>query len=364
MVFFESIFTVSGCKEQLHTLILKHGRPVVVSASLNMVWAGVPDMQDGALQAVYVLGPVFTVSMTDPMLAQHFLRLGFSNKLISQLIDQLKRVKMLSCESLAGFAHALYFCVYGRKQEAQILNAAPLDTPETEKYFDSWLNNETHSNHCFEETLFKMVEDGDPRYIELLSQGIEGRVGEMSIGDPLRQAKNEGVALATLASRAAIRGGLPLEEAFTLSDLYIQSFEYCIDVAGVQGFMLKMLTDYVGRVQQLKNKENAARSNVIQELCHFIAAHLEEEIDVDALAARFGYTTYYLTSKFKKETGQAINQYIKEQRLRRAMLLLQYSHRSIVDIYVSLQFSSQSFFTSAFKAYTGVTPKQYREKNT
>ena len=43
--------------------------------------------------------------------------------------------------------------------------------------------------------------------------------------DQLRQLKNIFIVSTTLASRAAIRGGLAEEDAFSLSDAYIQKCE-------------------------------------------------------------------------------------------------------------------------------------------
>lgn len=42
---------------------------------------------------------------------------------------------------------------------------------------------------------------------------------------PLRSAKNIGIVILTLASRAAIRGGLDPETAFTIEDAYVQQIE-------------------------------------------------------------------------------------------------------------------------------------------
>lgn len=45
----------------------------------------------------------------------------------------------------------------------------------------------------------------------------------------------------------------------------------------------------------------------------YINLHIQDEIIFKDMAARFGYTEYYLTRKFKKETGMTLKEYIREQ---------------------------------------------------
>lgn len=43
--------------------------------------------------------------------------------------------------------------------------------------------------------------------------------------------------------------------------------------------------------------------------------------------------------------------------------MLRYSGFSLLDIALSLGYSSQSAFSASFKKYVGVTPKKYRDDN-
>ena len=70
----------------------------------------------------------------------------------------------------------------------------------------------------------------------------------------------------------------------------------------------------------------------------------------------------YLSTKFKKETGMTLSQYIQEQKIEKAKSLLKTTDRSILEIATYLGFSSQGYFQNVFKKLTGMTPKEYRNQ--
>ena len=54
-----------------------------------------------------------------------------------------------------------------------------------------------------------------------MSETYEGEIGILA-KDPLRSAKNVAIGNITLASRAAIRGGMSTEKSFSLADSFSQ----------------------------------------------------------------------------------------------------------------------------------------------
>lgn len=120
-----------------------------------------------------------------------------------------------------------------------------------------------------------------------------------------------------------------------------------------------MVADFIQRVR--KCRTNVRYTKAIQSCIDYIDAHLTEPLGIDLLAERLGYAKYYLSNRFKKETGITINNYIKFARLEQAKLQLETTNRRIDDIAESLGFSSRTVFDKAFKQNVGQTPAQYRE---
>ena len=70
----------------------------------------------------------------------------------------------------------------------------------------------------------------------------------------------------------------------------------------------------------------------------------------------------FLTSLFHREEGISLYQYIFAQKIDLAKNLLIYSDYSYIDIANYLGFTSQSHLSARFKAATGMTLREYRNR--
>lgn len=75
------------------------------------------------------------------------------------------------------------------------------------------------------------------------------------------------------------------------------------------------------------------------------------------------YAEYYLSRKFKKETGSTPAEYIRRKRLERAALLLRTTKEDVQNIGDRLLFGSHSYFSDSFKKQYGVSPSEFRNQN-
>ena len=57
-----------------------------------------------------------------------------------------------------------------------------------------------------------------------------------------------------------------------------------------------------------------------------------------------------------------ISEYITIKKVETAMSMFKFSSQSTAEISCALNFSSQSYFIKLFKKYTGMTPKEYKNK--
>ena len=100
---------------------------------------------------------------------------------------------------------------------------------------------------------------------------------------------------------------------------------------------------------------------VIREIHDRLTEHLDERITIDDLARQYLINPTTLKVAFKSVYGNSIAAHMKEHRMEEAARMLRETDRSIADIARAVGYDSQSRFTSAFKSYYGVLPREYRK---
>ena len=117
----------------------------------------------------------------------------------------------------------------------------------------------------------------------------------------------------------------------------------------------EQMTQLFSNIRNLRTTSNTT----IDEVCRFVTQNLAEPLTLTSAAEHVHMNPAYLSRVFKKETGQAFNAYVSEQRIRRAKQLLQTKDR-IIDIAGNVGFENSKYFSQVFKKQTGMTPQEYR----
>jgi AraC family transcriptional regulator len=130
----------------------------------------------------------------------------------------------------------------------------------------------------------------------------------------------------------------------------------------VEGLSLTLATYVYGRYVNATAKEADVQLPVpvTEKLVAFVEEHLGGDIGLTDLAGQVGYSPDHLARMFKKAFGLPLYQYVLRRRVERAKALLRDHSHSIAEVALACGFATQSHFTSAFKARTGVTPGAYR----
>lgn len=227
--------------------------------------------------------------------------------------------------------------------------------------------NQTHNPYDQEVREMSGIRSGDEaRLRRSWAESYHGRIGTLA-KTPLRQNKNHGIVLVTLASRAAIEGGLLPEIAFSLSDSYICRIEETTDP--MEAFQLGREAElqYTQMVHALntqkKDTSTGSKKNPHIYRCKdYIFTHLHEKLYVSTIAAMIGLNANYLSELFHTCEGISLSEFILQEKITRAKNLLIYSEYRNIEIAAYLGFSSQSHFGVQFRKATGKSPGQYRKE--
>ncbi|PFN19719.1 helix-turn-helix domain-containing protein [Bacillus cereus] len=217
----------------------------------------------------------------------------------------------------------------------------------------------THIDPIAERKIFECIKQGkkDDLLKNLRRLPESGELGVLSKTSHLRSQKNSAIAAITLATRAAIDGGLFPEIAYTLSDLFIQKLEEINKNEAISPFLENALLEFSERV---KNGNLKKHSKPINECQNYIFTHLYDDITLPTLAKIVTLNPSYLSSLFKKEVGISLNEYIQRAKVDESKKLMTFTKHSISEISTLLNFHDQSHFTKIFKKHTGISPKQFK----
>lgn len=208
------------------------------------------------------------------------------------------------------------------------------------------------------------IENGDIEQLEKSwAEDYEGTIGTLA-KTPLRHFQNLGIVLVTLASRAAMRGGVTPELAFSMSDSYICKLEEITSPDAAYQLGKQAEYQYTLLVRESRSKKSTKKipDSRVSNCKDYIFHHLHEKILISDIASQLYLNPNYLSDLFRKEEGITIGQYILKEKIKLVKNLLVYSNYSYIEIASYLCFSSQSYLGIQFKKETGYTLHQYREK--
>ena len=131
-----------------------------------------------------------------------------------------------------------------------------------------------------------------------------------------------------------------------------------------QSLLLRLIYTLDKTASSLKRpyKQKPSNQRVIEESIAYIKANLSGELNLDALSERFNFSKIYFHKLFKASTGKTLHEYVEDQRIKKSINLMISTDMTLTRIAYECGFSSQSYFSYAFKKKTGATPRKYAEE--
>ena len=235
-----------------------------------------------------------------------------------------------------------------RKEAERRLSSAPEEGQSVHNSFDQ------------EQIILDMIRKGDSAALGEWKAAAPAIRGGVLAAEQLRQQNNTFIVTAALASRAAVQGGMEVEDAFSTSDSYIQQCEMLTAPEAVTNLQYRMILDYTERVGRLRRGRQPTR--LALDVANYVRRHLSEAITAQELARALFLSRPYLSRRFREETGETLTDFILREKTEEAKRLLRYSDKSLTAVSSYLGFSSPSHFSRVFKRYAGCLPREYRGK--
>ena len=321
-------------------------------------------------QTKIVIGPTRQITETDQELRELAFRSDVAADDMEDFVAGMKSIVRMPFESilqmLCTMNHVLNgetlslkdITIYDAEQE-KLLKAQ--GRQQAAQKLSAQADESLHNTLDQEQALLRMVRKGDTAALKEWINHAPAIRGGVLAKEQLRQKKNTFIVAVTLVSRAAIRGGMDVEDAFSHSDSYIQQCELLSFPSDILNLQYRMVLDYTERVERLHLGKHPSKLTV--DVANYIQRHMSEPITTEKIAKELFLNRSYLSRKFKEETGETLTDFILKEKTEEAKRLLRYSDKPLTAISSYLGFSSASHFSRVFKAYVGSTPSEYREKH-
>ena len=322
-----------------------------------------------------VIGPSRHSSINDQELKKLAFNCDVAPDDVEEFVTSMNSIVQMPLSSIVQILCTINYVINGEKlsiKDVQIYDSEQQDIKElieseriNHKLYsfdtdDIQKQQTVHNTFALEQTLTNIVRKGDVAALrEWINNAPAVRGGILS-ADGFRQMKNTFIVTATLISRAAIRGGMDINDAFYLSDEYIQKCELLDSVDRIINLHYHMVLDYTEQVEKIR--KGASPSKLVIDVSNYVQHHLSEPIDVEALARSVFLSRTYLAAKFKKESGTTLTDFILKEKVEEAKRLLRYTDKQATAIAAYLGFSSQSHFSNVFRKYAECSPLEYRKK--
>jgi len=92
-----------------------------------------------------------------------------------------------------------------------------------------------------------------------------------------------------------------------------------------------------------------------------IENRIHEKLTVNSIAKSVFISQYYYGRLFKDLAGDSVMEYVTKRKLSLAGMELINSNKNILEIALKYGYDSHEGFTRSFKAYMGISPKEYRK---
>ena len=129
---------------------------------------------------------------------------------------------------------------------------------------------------------------------------------------------------------------------------------------GLVDALLTLLFDV--RPERTKRRAELSRRQLARAIT-FLEAHCFETIRLADLAAMIDLSQTHFTHAFKASTGMPPHRWQMHSRIRKVQTMLTTSDMTLIEVANIAGFADQAHFTRVFKSLAGITPAEWRRKN-
>lgn len=134
-------------------------------------------------------------------------------------------------------------------------------------------------------------------------------------------------------------------------------FETILDIKNFMTNCLTAITDYLYQQRQDRSQ------NLVHKIKEIINIQYKSIISIEDIAGQVFMASGYIRRVFKNKTGQTIQDYLINYRLKKAAELLLNTSSKVSEVAEMVGYENPSYFCTVFKDFYGITPGEYKYGN-
>ena len=164
--------------------------------------------------------------------------------------------------------------------------------------------------------------------------------------------------LKNLPSYVVLKDRAPYEAIFRqLCELHGTALE--LDRIRLQSLVLELIYHLCLCAEQTSYRSKPSNKDAIERVIRYIKEHPTADLSLSAMAEYASFSPVHFHACFKRSTGRTLREFVEEERIRRAVGMLFETDLTLSQIAYECGFSSQSYFSYAFKKRMHLPPREY-----
>ena len=135
------------------------------------------------------------------------------------------------------------------------------------------------------------------------------------------------------------------------------------DIATVKGFLYLFCALFYRELNDEAEDVFGEASDLLQNMLAYIENHVDKACTLHELSKELKYNESYLSRIFVNNVGISFSEYARSIKINNACYLLRNTNSSVYDISLKCGYATQSSFNRSFKQHIGMSPNEYRAKN-
>lgn len=138
----------------------------------------------------------------------------------------------------------------------------------------------------------------------------------------------------------------------------------------IKGYLCTLITLFYRSLKDTRTSlaaQNELQSHQVlqtmDDLFRYVEEHYAQVIRLEDVAEHIGFSTYYFTKFFKKNTGKTFINFLNEYRIEKAKWILLNEDLPILELMERTGFVSTKTFYRVFKQVTGSSPSQFKAEH-